>query len=733
MVLRKVFLLLLLIMAALFSFGQGFTPAITHGKVTPYKGRPTIFINNQPQNPIIYSLTHVYTGRWSWEEGPARNLKNFAQIGFRLFQVDLYLEDIWYKDQAQLDIAKVQRQIRGVLDARADAAVFVRVHVNAPFWWNEQHPEECTQYANGPVDQREYGIPYNNEDGDVDRPLRASLASMRWREAATAKLVELCKRLAATPEGNAVAGLHISGGIYGEWHYWGFIEHDPDTGPAMTAYYRQWLKQKYGTNQKLQQAWNTKHYTFENATVPDTTERKFTSAGIFRNPIKEQRVIDYFRSQQEVVAEDIIHFCRIAKENWPRPLITGVFYGYFHMTFNRQATGGHLEIEKILNSPYIDYLSAPQSYYGAARALGGSGHSRGIVESALLHNKLWLDEMDSGEFAKVTDGIRTIRETNPDYIPVLRRNALHPLSRGTGLWYYDFGPRRTTGWWDVPEYLQNIKQEKDFFEKHLHVDYTSEADVLLVFDMKSFYYVKNGWTPVSEDLNDRFISELYHTGVVFDNIFLSDLDKVNLDQYKAIVFMNTFCISDQERVYIKNKVEQKGRHIVWNYLPGYTNGKDLNMAYVSDLTGMRVKQIDVAANPTVKVVASGFPTTEFSFRGQVYPLVSITDKNAQVLGKLTGTEHTVLARKNNPHFTSWYSTLPLHGPELMRKVLQEAGVHVYSTDLADVLYSGSGLLWIHTAEGGKRTIRLKNGKMMEIMLAPKSTTLYNNQTGEQIF
>jgi hypothetical protein len=319
---------------------------------------------------MLYSLTHVYTGRWSWEEGPARNLKNFAQIGFRLFQVDLYLEDIWYKDQDRLDIAKVQRQIRGVLDARPDAAVFVRVHVNAPFWWNKQHPEECTQYANGPVDKREYGIPYNNEDGDVDRPLRASLASMKWREAATAKLVELCKRLAATPEGNAVAGLHIAGGIYGEWHYWGFIEHDPDTGPAMTAYFRQWLKQKYGTNQQLQQVWNTKRYTFENATVPDTTERKFTAAGIFRDPTQEQRVIDYFRSQQEVVAEDIIHFCKIAKENWPRPLIIGVFYGYFHMTFNRQATGGHLEIEKILNSPYIDYLSAPQSYYGPARALG---------------------------------------------------------------------------------------------------------------------------------------------------------------------------------------------------------------------------------------------------------------------------------------------------------------------------------------------------------------------------
>jgi hypothetical protein len=341
--------------------------------------------------------------------------------------------------------------------------------------------------------------------------------------------------------------------------------------------------------------------------------------------------------------------------------------------------------------------------------------------------------MDSGAFATEGDGIGPIREAKPDYIPVLRRNALHPLSRGTGLWYYDFGPRLSTGWWDVPEYLQNIKQEKEFFEKYLDTEYKSEADVLLVFDMKSFYYVKNGWTPVSEDLNDKVISELYHAGVVFDNIFLSDLPKANLDQYKAIVFMNTFFISDKERAFIKNKVAQNGRHLIWNYLPGYTNGKNLNMAYVAELTGMQVKQIEVAGNPAVKVAAPGFPATEYSFRGPVYPLVSITDKNAQSLGKLTGTENIVLARKNNPNFTSWYSTLPLHGPELMQKVLQEAGAHVYSSETADVLFSGSGLLWIHTAEGGRRTIRLKNGEKMEITLPPKSTTLYNNQTGEQIF
>jgi hypothetical protein len=72
-----------------------------------------------PVAPQFYSLTHAYGARWSWEEVPSRNLKNFCQLGFKLYQVDLYFEDIWYKGKQQLDIDKAQRQVKGVLDVCA--------------------------------------------------------------------------------------------------------------------------------------------------------------------------------------------------------------------------------------------------------------------------------------------------------------------------------------------------------------------------------------------------------------------------------------------------------------------------------------------------------------------------------------------------------------------------------------------------------------------------------------
>ena len=78
----------------------------------------------------------------------------------------------------------------------------------------------------------------------------------RWLDECGAKTRELCQGLASTPEGEALFCVQVAAGVYGEWHYYGFIDNEPDTGPAMTSHFRRWLGTKYGTDQALQRAWN---------------------------------------------------------------------------------------------------------------------------------------------------------------------------------------------------------------------------------------------------------------------------------------------------------------------------------------------------------------------------------------------------------------------------------------------------------------------------------------------
>lgn len=720
----KELLFLLIIGCPCLVFGQ--VPKTA--QVRQYNGKPTLFVDNHAVAPDFYALTHAYGARWSWEEVPQRNLKNFADLGFRLFQLDLYFEDIWYKNTDTLDIAKARRQVRGLLEVCPDAAVVIRIHVNAPFWWNEQNPQECTQYADGPVDQRIYGAPFNNEDGDVDRPLRASLASMKWRKESGERLREFCIRMAQTPEGNSVIGIHVSGGVYGEWHYWGFINHDPDTGPAMTAYYKQWLQRKYKTSDALQKAWKTTRYDFTNVTVPDSTERNFTADEGFRDPEKEQRVIDYFSAQQEAVAEDIEYFTSIVKATWPRPLIVGVFYGYLHMTFCRQAAGGHLMIERILNCPTVDYLAAPQSYWGAAQLAGGSGNSRGVIESAILHGKLWLDEMDNGHIKQkvALDAARNTDKHDPQYLPVLQRSAIYPLMRGTGLWYYDFGPRESMGWWDHPAYLKSIREVKQLFDSRVDKLYAPVADVLYVWDQEVFLHVKNGWTPVSYNLIDQSFEEALRSGTVSDQIYLFDLDKVDLNKYKAILFMNIYKLSEEQKQFIAKKVAANGRTLIWNYLPGYTDGKSNSLDYVKALTGIDIRPFPSDKTPEVSIKGSG---SSYAFEAPVKPMAVIADAKSEVLATLKGTEEVIVARKKMKDCVSVYSTLPLHDTNFYRSLFKSAGCHVYN-EANDFTYVNSGLMMIHTKEGGKRTLHLQNGKEVNVELPPYSTWVLDAQTGQ---
>ncbi|MEI6107508.1 MAG: hypothetical protein WCR49_10900 [Opitutae bacterium] len=698
------------------------------GEVRLQAGRTTLFVDDQPVVPDFYALTHAYGARWSWEEVPQRNLKNFADLGFRLFQLDLYFEDIWRKDVAALDLAKAQHQIRGLLEVCPDAGIVMRIHVNAPFWWNEAHREECATYADGPVDQRSYGPPFNNEDGDVDRPLRASLASLKWRHEAGEKLREFCRRLAATPEGDAVIGMHVSGGVYGEWHNWGFIDHDPDTSPAMTAYFRDWLHKKYGNDSALRRAWRSDRHTLATATVPDLAEREFTGDGIFRDPQQEQRVIDYFTAQHEVVAEDIEEFTGIVKHTWPRPLIVGVFYGYLHMTFCRQAAGGHLAIERILNCPTIDYLSAPQSYWGPTQNAGGSGNSRGLIESTQLHGKLWLDELDNGHIQKKTalDPVRNSGKFDPEYVPVLQRSALLPLMRGGGLWYYDFGPRESFGWWDSPAYLEGIRKVKGIFDARLGQEHAPVADVLYVWDQESFYYVKNRFTPVAYDLIDQAAEEALRAGAAGDHIYLFDLGRVDLRRYRAVMFMNVYKLSAAQRDFIHRVVARDGRTLIWNYLPGYTDGARNSLAFVEELTGFALAPHATTHGPTVRIELGG---GEYSWKEAVVPMAVIAEPGIEILARLKDSGEPIVARKVSGDATHVFSTLPLHDTAFFRALFRRAGCHVYN-DTNDFTYANSGLLMVHTRTGGQRTLHLRNGKDISLELPPFSTWLLDANSGE---
>jgi hypothetical protein len=248
-----------------------------------------------------------------------------------------------------------------------------------------KYPEENTTYSDGDSMPDLEGGFYRLLEEDAANPTRTSLASEKWREECGAAVGRFCREFSQTPEGNALAGVQVAGGVYGEWHYWGFIGHEPDASVPMLQYFRAWLRNQYTNDSALQKAWDDEEVTFETAMVPDAAVRQHTNDGVFRDPQCEMQVVDYYRCQHECVADNIIFFARTVKENWPRPIVTGAFYGYFFSTFGRDAAGGHLEVGRLLDSADVDYLSGPAPYYPD---VGGNGepYSRRIQAKRTRHH-----------------------------------------------------------------------------------------------------------------------------------------------------------------------------------------------------------------------------------------------------------------------------------------------------------------------------------------------------------
>ena len=234
-------------------------------------------------------------------------------------------------------------------------------------------------------------------------------------------------------------------------------------------------------------------------------------------------------------------------------------------------------------------------------------------------------------------------------------------------------------------------------------------------------------------------------GVVFDAIYLSDLEKVDLSKYKVVIFNNTFILNQHQRQFISDKVMKDKRDVIWFYAPGYSDGMKLDVNLMSDLTGISLIQTDSITLPIIKT--TGLPGSSFTFdirRGSersestfqikennssYSPLFAVNDDKVETLGIYISDKKPAIARKKLHDCTSYYIGLPAYEPELIKGILQLSNAHKF-TDEDDIVYSGNGLLSFHSKNGGLKKVALKGGKIVELNLEKNSTVIIDNQTGE---
>ena len=687
-------------------------------EIKDHNGSPAIWINGKPVFAMVYS------------DVGAPSIKHAQQ--FRAAGVHLYEQysagDLGWTASGEQEFGAVDNSIMTLLEGDPDAYFFPRVWLEPPDWWLNSHPDELAKYA-----------AISEDKIDVFTGTRwPSMASEVWKKETGEAFRNHIRHIQKSSYGDRVIGYHICAGIYGEWHYMG-SQYLPDTSRPMTDAFRRWLRREYGNDvSALRKAWNDDAVTFENAKVPGEEARFETDFGIFRDPAKSRRVIDYYRCHHEVLTDAINYFAKIVKEESEGRSLVGTFYGYTSNVLWPQE-GGHWNLNAVLDSPYVDFLCSPHSYVG--RLLGMDAGLRALPGSIRLHGKFFMDESDDRSYlAPETRGFIIARDDD-ETVAVMRREFANTLTQNFGQWWFDMD----SCWFDEDRLMAEIAAMRKVGERSMELPRRSAAEIAVFASEDSIFYVTN-WKSGRDKVTDRLLNEqwreLFKMGAPFDLYELKDIAHPKFPEYKCYVFLNCFYVPKAVREAVEKKVKRDGKVALWIYAPGLIDEDGLDQAKVQSLTGIwliaedreapqvqdpglpiecrcPLAQDDSALYQFVTQMRSA-DAKRWGLDAPVSPTFRCEDALAIFLGASPATSRPNFCVKRLPGWTSIYAPGPAIPSSVLREIARLAGCHVYS-ESDDPFYCSSSYLAMHASTAGRKTFHL-----------PRKSVVKDALTGEAL-
>ena len=605
----------------------------------------------------------------------------------------------WPKDGEQYDWTTVDAACRRVLDANPEALLIPRVPMDAPNWWLDKNPG--------------LEIKWDREPSKDQGRRVASVTSSDYRREAAKHLDMLVRHLEET-FGASMAGYHPCGQNTGEWFY-------QDTwGPALNGYaetdrkaWRTWLAGYYKTDEALRKAWKDDKATITGAEVPSPELRRSIAGGVFRDIAVDPRfqsVLDFVRHQQEAMIDTVLDFSKTVRQASTGKRMVVIFYGYvfeFAPVQTGPATSGHYALRKVLESPDIDILCSPISYFDRKR--GGSGAAMTAAESVALADKMWLYEDDTRThltpkpftFPGGPDGADTVDETRSH----LLRNTGQCAIRNFGTWWMDLG---AAGWFDDPRLWDEMKKLEKLDRLFLDRPTPYRPEVAAILDESSMLTVSPAGTVVTRPGVYMVREPLARMGAPYGQYLLDDYLAGKIEA-KLNVFVAAWQLSSEQRKTLREKAQSGNAVNLWCYAPGFLDTeKGGSVETMRELTGLTLKRLDDGDTP---VHAWAEPTevgkkfgleTGFGIKSPVKPLFAVADaKPEEILATFSDGSAAVVMRGN-----TMFVGAPGLTSSLLRIAARKAKVHLYTETDCNVYANGSALV-LHGAADGPVKLRFR--------------------------
>lgn len=602
--------------------------------------------------------------------------ENIYNSGIEVFS---FILPSGWKGVNQFDYTVTDFVLDKLLTRLPNAYLLPRIKLNVPLSWCATYPNDVFVYSNGPKTDEEikalvatnkhdyFGFPNNvdgkhgdhiNKDGVI---AMQSFTSEQWKKDASIALENLVKHLENSPYADRIIGYHIAYGMCGETSMWGAWEAElykhGDYGINTTKNFIKYAKDRGVDVDGVPSPASREIIKDKDTIIEDFMSYQKNSAfvdktysALFYETAGEKASELYSHFISENNADAITRFCSMVKQNSKNKL-AGIFYGYIVDTYNSCDTG-HLAIDRVLSSPYVDFVAGPKGYCRVNS--GEPGFPQAVTES-INRKKLWLDEVDN----------RTHKATNADFniaknMAQTRSQFWREFTKNTsanqGYWWMDL----MGGWYDDQEIINEMRFLKETGDLLATKKVSSVTEVLIVLD-DAVMHKTRPHTGLYWFNTSRFCSSIKECGAPVHLFRRSDLNEMDLTAYKLIIFLNPFIETKESFSKIQNKINPNAV-VMFDIAPAVYNGKTAELKNVEEFLGMELGLLKVQK-----------PLPEFEWN--TLPIAYVKEQAGIIPLARYSTGDVKLAKKDNVIFCALPETLTLNE---IRQVMKCANVHLYA-------------------------------------------------------
>lgn len=628
-------------------------------KLTRVNGQLKIDINGSIYEPLSFKSFRP----------TARNISDFHKAGVRLFSIlTSGLKCILgvpyspfgesWVGPGQYDFSVIDRQIDLFVENAPEGYFALMIQLDTRQWWLNSHENYPNSFTH----------------------LSQMASRTDWREAA-ADYLQAALRHVEEKYGERIYGYFLLCGTTTEW----FSDRDYEAShPFKEEAYRLYTGD-------------------ENARIPSPEQLDLPEDVGFNHDKNVQR---YRRFHAEQTTDTILYFVRKTREVTGRSKLIGLYYGYlFELAGARMWNAGHLDYERIFLSDEIDMISSP-SHYGYRGPLDTSNF---MVTYHTLdqHDKLYYLEFDhithlapSHIEGYLIPGGNSKCKNQTETLNLMQRDFMLCASRGAALWWFDM----FEGWFYSDEMMESIRQMIETAKRLSKHELHSAAQIAVIASGEALYGV-NKHSRVNNKLLIRQLDGLARMGAPYDLYSAGDIALALDQRYRLVIFLDMLETTSAFDAVV-DELKQSGRTLLWMYAPRWLNG---GMDETQNTVEMTLGMADHAQ--AVDVPAQLMPS----------PRLCINDEGAEVLARYD-TGKPAIARKQLDGHTSVFSAVGQLGGEVLMRIAQEAGVHIYCRN--HPVYVNNRLVGVYSFEETQLTVPV-DGEYEDLFTG----TRYTSQSG----